>query len=92
MRNLFPYQIFMSSNQEEGDGWSMCYVVGERTVAYVGLVAKPEGKRPHGRPWSKGEVYITMHVEEIFREGMDWSDPAQDKEKWRAVKNTVFDI
>jgi hypothetical protein len=57
--------------------------------AYRVLVGKPEGKRQHGRPWRRWED-ITMHVKEIVREGLDWIELAQDRDKWWAVVNTVM--
>jgi hypothetical protein len=65
--------------------------MGERTGAYRVVVGKPEGKRPHGRPWRRWED-ITMHVKEIVREGMNWIELAQDRDKWWAVVNTVMNV
>ena len=61
MRNLLPYQIFVSLNQEKGMGGA-CGTYGGRTGACRILVGKPEGKRPRGRPWHRWEDDITMHV------------------------------
>jgi hypothetical protein len=57
--------------------------MGERMVAYRGLVGKPEGKRPLGRPRREWEDNIN-----ILRKwdwGMGWIDLAQDRDRWRAV-------
>jgi hypothetical protein len=64
----------------------------QRTGAYRVLVGKPEGKRPHGRPWRRWEDDITMHVKEIVREGMDWTELDQDRDKCWAVVNTVMNF
>jgi hypothetical protein len=77
---------------EDWDGCGMCYVMGERTDVYMGLVGKPERKRPHGRPRRRWEDCIAKHVKEIVREGMDWSDLAQDGDKWRTVINTALNV
>jgi len=43
--------IIGSSNQEQ-DGWSMQQIWGRGRGTFTGLVGKPEGKRPIGRPLS----------------------------------------
>ena len=47
-----------------------CSSVGERRGAYRGLVGKPEGKRPLGRPRRRLEDYIRMDLQEVGCEGM----------------------
>jgi hypothetical protein len=42
-----------------------------------GLVGKPEGKRPLGRPKHSWEDNINMDLQEVGW-GMDWIDPAQE--------------
>jgi hypothetical protein len=66
--------------------------MGDRTGVYMVLVGKPEGKRPHGRAGRRWGDDVTMHVKEIVREGMDWIDLAQDRDKWRAVVNAVMNF
>jgi hypothetical protein len=44
-------------------------------------VAKPEGKRPLGRPRHKWENNIRMDHREIGWGGMDWIDLAQDRDQ-----------
>jgi hypothetical protein len=56
------------------------------------LVGNPDGKRPLGRPRRKWEGHIIMDVREIRWGGMDWIDPAQDREQWRALVNTVMNL
>jgi hypothetical protein len=48
------------------------------------LVGTPEGKRPPGRPRRRWEKNIKMDVREIGCGGMDWIDPAEDRDQWRA--------
>ena len=33
-----------------------------------------------------------MDIQKILREGMDWIDLGQDREKWRAVMNAVMTL
>jgi hypothetical protein len=33
-----------------------------------------------------------MGLREIGRGGIDWIDPGQDKNQWRALVNTVMDL
>jgi hypothetical protein len=53
--------------------------VGERRVVYRGLVGKPEGMRPLGRPRHRWEGNIKMDLEEVGCEGMEWIELAQDR-------------
>ena len=53
------------------------------------LVGKPEGKRPLGRPRRKWKDNIKMDLQEVGREGMDWIDVTQDRDRWRALVNAV---
>jgi len=53
------------------------------------LVGKPEGKRPLGRPRRRWENNIKMDLQEVGCGGMDWIQLAQDRDRWRALVNTV---
>jgi len=53
--------------------------MGERRGAYGVLVAKPEGKRPLGRPRCRWEDDIKMNLKEMGQEGLHWIDLAQDR-------------
>jgi hypothetical protein len=48
------------------------------------------GKNQSGRPWSMREDNIKMDLREIRWEGKDWINLAQDRDRWRAVVNTVM--
>jgi hypothetical protein len=63
-----------------------------RRGAYGVLVGKPEGMRPLGRPWRSWEDNIKMNLQEIRREGIDWIDVAQYRNRWRALGNTVMNL
>ena len=55
------------------------------------LVGKPEGKSPLGRPRRRWEDNIKMDLQEVGRGG-DWMELAQDRDRWRAVVNTVMNF
>jgi len=46
------------------------------------LAGKPEGKRPLGRPRRRWEDNIKIDHQVEGCEGMDWTDPAQDRDRW----------
>jgi hypothetical protein len=66
--------------------------MGKKRIAYRILVGKPEGKRPLGRPRSRWVDNIKMDLREIEWDGMDWIDPVQDRDQWRALVNTVLNL
>jgi hypothetical protein len=55
-------------------------------------VGKSEGKRPLGRPRHRWENNIIINLRGIGWGGMDWIDLAQDRDKWRALVNTVMKL
>jgi hypothetical protein len=56
------------------------------------LVGKPEGKRPLGRPRRRWVDNIRMDLGEMGWDGMDWTDLAQDRDRWRTLVNTVMNV
>ena len=56
------------------------------------LVGKPDGKRPMGRPRRRLEDNIKMDLEEVGRDCGDWMELAQDRDRWRALVNTVMNF
>jgi hypothetical protein len=62
---------------------------GKLRGAYNVLVERPGGRRPLGRPRRRWEDNIKMHLREIGFGGVDW---AQDRDRWRALVNTVMDL
>jgi len=65
---------------------------GEERGAYRVLVEKPEGVCPLGRPRRRWVDNITMGLQEVGCEGMDWIELAQDRDWWRALVNAVMNF
>jgi len=65
--------------------------MGEVRDVHRVLVGKPEGKRPLGRPRRRWEDNIKMDLREVGGGG-DWMELAQDKDRWRALVNTVMNL
>jgi hypothetical protein len=66
--------------------------VGENRNAYRILVGKPKEKRPLGRPRRRWEDEIKKDLKGIEWGGMEWIDLAQDRDRWRALVNTVMNL
>jgi hypothetical protein len=65
--------------------------MGERRGAVSVLAGKHEGKRPLARPKRRWEDNIKMNLQEVVW-GTDWIDPAQDRDRWRALVNAVMNL
>ncbi|PNF39650.1 hypothetical protein B7P43_G05637 [Cryptotermes secundus] len=64
----------------------------EKRNAYRILVGKPEGKRPLGRSRRKWVDSIKMDLRETGWDVMAWIDLAQDRDQWRALVKTEFNV
>jgi hypothetical protein len=69
-----------------------CGAHGEVRGAYNILVGRPEGRRPPGRPRHRWEDNIKMDLREIGFVDVDWIHCAQDRDRRRAVVNTVMNL
>ena len=65
--------------------------MGEGRGVHRVLMGKPEGKRPLGRPRRRWEDNIKMDLREVGG-GEDWMELAQDRDRWRALVNTVMNF
>ena len=64
----------------------------QSTNAYRVLVGKPEGKRPLGRPRRRWEENIKMDLKEVISYPGQWTDLAEDRNKWRAYLRAVLNL
>jgi hypothetical protein len=64
----------------------------EDRVVHRVLVRKTEGKRPLGRPRHRWEDNIKMDLQEVGEGRGDWMELAQDRDRWRALVDTVRDF
>ena len=66
-------------------------LMGEGRGVHRVLVGKPEGKKPLRRPRRRWEDNIKRDLREVGGCG-DWTELAQDKDRWRALVNTVMNF
>jgi hypothetical protein len=67
-----------------------CSTNGEKIAAYRLLMGKPEGKKPLGRPRRRWVDNIRMDLVEVGWGDLDWIALAHDRNRWRALVNSVF--
>jgi hypothetical protein len=65
--------------------------MGEKRSAYK-LVGKPEGRRPLGRPRRRWLHNIRVDIVEVGWGDVDWIGLAQDRDRWRALVNSVLNL
>jgi hypothetical protein len=66
--------------------------MGEKMNSYRLLVGKPEEKRPLGRPRRRWVDNIKMDLGEVRWGDVDWIGLAKDRNRWRAVVNSVLNL
>jgi hypothetical protein len=65
--------------------------MGTKRNAYRLLVGKPEGKSPLGRPKHRW-VDIRVELGEVGWGDVDWVGLAQDRNRWKALVNSVVNL
>jgi hypothetical protein len=66
--------------------------MGEKRNVYRLLVGKPEGRRPLGRPRRRWLDNIGMDLVEVGWGDVDWIGLAQDRDRWRALVNSILNL
>jgi hypothetical protein len=66
--------------------------MGEKRNAYRLLVGKPEGRRPLGKRRRRWLDNIRMDLVELRLGDVDWIGLAQDRDRWRALVNSVLNL
>jgi hypothetical protein len=69
-----------------------CSTKGLKRNAYRLLVGKPDGKRPLERPRRRSVDNIRMDLGEVGWSNVDWIGLAQDRNRWRALVNSVLNL
>jgi hypothetical protein len=64
----------------------------EKRNGYRLLLGRPEGKRPVGRPRRRWVDNIRMDLGEVGWGDVDWIGLAQDRNRWRALVNSVLNL
>jgi hypothetical protein len=65
---------------------------GAKRNAFTIFMGNLEGKRPLGRKRCKWVNNIKVNLREIEWCGINWIDVAQDRDKWKALVNTVMNL
>jgi hypothetical protein len=74
-------------------GWaSLVARTGEKKGVYRVWAGKPEGKRTLGISRRRWEDNIKMYLQEVSFGGMDWTELAQDRDRWRALVSAVMNL
>jgi hypothetical protein len=87
---------YNENNQVDEDvmgGWEGHVArIGEKRNDYRLLVGKPEGKSLLGRPRRRWVDNIRMDLGEVGWGDVDCTGLAQDRNRWRALVNSVLHI
>jgi hypothetical protein len=66
--------------------------MGEKRNAYTLLVGKPVERRPLGRPRRRWLDTIRMDLVEVGWGDEDWIFLTRERDRWRALVNSVFNL
>jgi hypothetical protein len=92
LRDLYSSPSIIRMIKSKGMRWTGNVArMGEKN-AYRLLMGKQGGKRPLGRPRCKWVDNIRMDLGEVGWGDVDWIGLAQDRDKWRALVNSVLNL
>jgi hypothetical protein len=66
--------------------------MGEGRVVHRVFVGKPEGMRPLGRPRRRWEDNIKRDLQEVGGGCGNWTERAQDRDRWQALVSMVMNF
>jgi hypothetical protein len=69
-----------------------CGAYGEGRGVYRVLVGKPEESILLGKPKRRWEDNIKIDFQEVGCGGMDWTELAQDRDRWRALVTAIINL
>jgi hypothetical protein len=69
-----------------------CITNGEKRNAYRLLVGMSDGKSPLGSPRRRWVDNIRKDLGEVEWGDVDWIGLAQDRNRWRAVVNSILNL
>jgi hypothetical protein len=72
--------------------WETIECPNNQRDTYRLLVGKSEGRRPLARPRRRWVDNIRMDLVEVVWGDVDWIGLAQDRDKWRAIVNSVLNL
>jgi hypothetical protein len=84
--NLYIYTFIIKARRMRWPGHVAR--MGEKWNAYRLLVRKPEGRRPLGRARRRR----VDNIVEAGRGDVNWIGMAQDRDRWRALVNSVLNL
>jgi hypothetical protein len=67
-------------------------LIGDKRNAYRLFLGKQEGNRPLGKPRRRWVDNIRMDLGEVGWGDVDWIGLVQDRNRWRAVVNSVLNL
>jgi hypothetical protein len=93
LHNLYSSRNIVRVIKSRRMGWAghVARMVEGRAVYRV-LIWRPEAKRPLGRPRRRWDDYIKLDLREIWIDGANWIQLAQDRAQWRAFVKAVMNL
>jgi hypothetical protein len=93
LRHLYSSPIIIRMIKSRRMRWAGHVArMGEKRNTYRLLMGEPEGKRPLGRPRRKFVDNIRMDLGEVGLGDVDWIGLVQDRNRWRALVNSVLNL
>jgi hypothetical protein len=88
---MCTFTKYSKNNQVEEDEMDGACSMNGGTNSYRLLVGKPEGKMPLGRPRCRWVDNIRIDLGEVGWGDVNWIGLVQDRNRWRALVNSVLD-